>query len=100
MAALSSSNCCSERLLASISCAYPHEPRRAKESLITSAVAFLILGGVATLVASRADFLFGGNAMRLDPGIANLVQNSPYVLWGIGGAFLVAGLVKEDEKKN
>ena len=26
---LSSSNCCSERLLASISCGYPHEPRRA-----------------------------------------------------------------------
>lgn len=31
MAALSDYNCCSERLLATIGCDYPHEPRRARK---------------------------------------------------------------------
>jgi hypothetical protein len=83
-----------------------------KASLITSAVVFLILGGGASLVSNRiscfgdcylivsGDLMFGGQGMRLDRSIGGLLQNSPYLLWGVGGAFLVAGLVKEDKKKD
>jgi len=83
-----------------------------KSSLISSAIVFLILGGGASLVSSRiscfgdcyliisGDLMFGGSGMRLDRSIGGLIQNSPYVLWGVGGAFLVAGLVKEDQKRD
>ena len=83
-----------------------------KSSLIGSAVFFLILGTGASLVASRVsclgdcyvvfsgDLMFGGQGMRLDRSIGGLIQNSPFVLWGIGGAYLIAGLVKTDESKD
>lgn len=85
---------------------------KSKSNLIGLAIFFLIFGGGASLVSSRiscfgdcyivfsGDLLFGGKGMKLDRSIAGLVQNSPFVLWGIGGAFLIAGLVKADDKKD
>ncbi|MEE3715916.1 hypothetical protein V2H45_04050 [Tumidithrix elongata RA019] len=83
-----------------------------KSSLISLSILFLILGGGMSLISSRiscmgdcylivsGDLMFGGQGMRLDRSVGGLIQNSPYLLWGIGGAYLIAGLVKADEKKD
>jgi hypothetical protein len=35
---------------------------------------------------------------KIDPGQAQLIQKSPMILFGLSGAFLIAGLVKSDNK--
>lgn len=44
--------------------------------------------------------ILDAKGVKVDQGVASLIQNAPIPLFGIGGAFLIAGLVKADEPKN
>jgi hypothetical protein len=86
---------------------------RSKSSLISSAVSFLILGGIASFASGRVTCLFtecylvisgssifDAKGVKLDQGVASIIQNAPIPLFGVGGAFLIAGLVKADDPKD
>ncbi|KOR37421.1 hypothetical protein AM228_07190 [Planktothricoides sp. SR001] len=81
-----------------------------KSGLILVAIMLGLFGGLATYKAGKVVCMIndclvitegeGWNARgyKIDPGQAMLIQKSPMILFGLGGAFLIAGLVKSDNK--
>ena len=81
-----------------------------KSGLFTLAIVFLLSGGVAAfasgktvcvltecILVTEGENIFTARGLKLDQGTAELIKQSPLVLFGVGGAFLVAGLVKQNE---
>ena len=81
-----------------------------KSGLITLAVLFLLAGGAAAFASGRVlcvfsecilvlqgDNILTARGLKVDQGMAEVIKQSPLVLFGVGGAFLVAGLVKQND---
>ncbi|MGE5659735.1 MAG: hypothetical protein ACM37W_24340 [Actinomycetota bacterium] len=81
-----------------------------KSGLLNLAILFLLSGGVAAfasgkiacvltecILVTEGKDIFTARGIKLDQGTAELIKQSPLVLFGVGGAFLVAGLVKQNE---
>jgi hypothetical protein len=83
-----------------------------KATLLAISAVFLILGGGATYAAGRVQCflgtclfatqgsdLFSYQGEKLDPGTAQVITSAPIPLFGLGGCFLIAGLVKSGKSR-
>jgi hypothetical protein len=50
------------------------------------------------ILVTSGDNLFNARGVNIDQGTANFLQVLPYITFGAGGIFLLAGLVSPQEK--
>jgi hypothetical protein len=75
-----------------------------KSALLTLGIIFGLCGGGASYEASRVECFLGScilateghSGPRIDSGTAKLIVSAPTPLFGLGGCFLIAGLVKSN----
>jgi hypothetical protein len=80
-----------------------------KSALLTLGIIFGLCGGGASYAAGRVQCFLGSCILategsstfsyrgpRIDSGTAQLIVSAPTPLFGLGGCFLVAGLVKSN----
>jgi hypothetical protein len=82
-----------------------------RKSFINLAIALFAVGGLSLFLASRmtciigqcyfvteGDSLWDSKGVKLDKTISGLLQGSPPYILGLGGVFLLAGLLKTDSE--
>jgi hypothetical protein len=82
-----------------------------KQTFITSAIALFIVGGIGLFLSSKTMCILGecilitegssivdARGMRINSTTAGLIQGAPPYVLGLGGVFLLAGLLKSDKE--
>ena len=82
-----------------------------RKSFINVAIALFAVGGLSLFLASRmtcivgqclfvtqGDSIWDSKGVKLDKTVAGLLQASPPYILGLGGVFLLAGLLKTDSE--